>query len=72
MEKLVVARKYRGGGIADGLVHEFFRRLESRGVKRVETGYFQPETLARYGFRTDPDSGGLVRHLGVDALEDEE
>jgi long-subunit acyl-CoA synthetase (AMP-forming) len=71
MEKLVVARRHRGGGIADGLMQEFFRRLESRGLKRVETGYFQPETLGRYGFRTDPDSGGLVRHLGADALEDE-
>ena len=29
----------------------------------------QPETLARYGFRTDPGSGGLVRDLGPDALE---
>jgi long-subunit acyl-CoA synthetase (AMP-forming) len=71
MEKLVVARRNRGGGIADGLVHEFFRRLQSRGVKRVETGYFQPETLSRYGFRTDPTSGGLVRDLGADAFEGE-
>jgi len=69
MEKLVVARRHRGGGIADGLVHEFFRRLHDRGVKRVETGYFQPETLRRYGFRTDPTSGGLARDLGPDALE---
>jgi len=69
MEKLVVARRHRGGGIADGLVHEFFRRLHDRGVKRVETGYFQPETLSRYGFRTDPTSGGLARDLGPDALE---
>jgi long-subunit acyl-CoA synthetase (AMP-forming) len=68
MEKLVVARRHRGGGIADGLVHEFFRRLQARGVKRVETGYFQPEMLGRYGFRTDPTSGGLARDLGPDAL----
>jgi long-chain acyl-CoA synthetase len=67
MEKLVVARRYRGGGIADGLVGEFFRRLAARGVERVETGYFQPETLSRYGFRTDPTSGGLVRDLGPGA-----
>ncbi|HET8538515.1 MAG TPA: GNAT family N-acetyltransferase [Anaeromyxobacter sp.] len=70
MEKLVVARRHRGGGVADGLVHEFFRRLQARGVIRVETGYFQPETLSHYGFRTDPTSGGLARDLGPDALED--
>jgi hypothetical protein len=35
----------------------------------VETGYFQPEYLARFGFRTDPTSGGLVRDVGPDATE---
>jgi predicted N-acetyltransferase YhbS len=63
LEKLVVARKHRGKGVGDGLVKEFFRRLAARDVTRVETGYFQPEYLRRYGFRTDPTSGGLVRDL---------
>ena len=36
------------------------RRAASR---TLETGYFQPEYLRRYGFRTDPTSGGLVRDL---------
>ncbi len=63
MDKLVVGRKYRGHGIADGLVEDFFRRLRARGAKAVETGYYQPEYLARYGFRTDPASGGLVSDL---------
>jgi long-subunit acyl-CoA synthetase (AMP-forming)/predicted GNAT superfamily acetyltransferase len=67
MEKLVVARRYRGSGIADGLVGELFRRMQARGVRRVETGYFQPETLSRFGFRTDPTSGGLVRELAAEA-----
>ncbi|HET9554513.1 MAG TPA: GNAT family N-acetyltransferase, partial [Anaeromyxobacteraceae bacterium] len=61
MEKLVVSRKQRGKGVADGLMREYFRRLKARGVKAVETGYFQPEYLKRFGFRTDPTSGGLVR-----------
>jgi len=69
MEKVVVARRYRGEGVADGLVHEFFRRLRARGVLRVETGYFQPEYLRRYGFRTDPGSGGLVCDLGAEAAD---
>jgi GNAT superfamily N-acetyltransferase len=67
MEKLVVARRCRGGGIADGLMREYFRRLRARGVRRLETGYFQPEYLARFGFRTDPTSGGLVLDLEPDA-----
>jgi long-subunit acyl-CoA synthetase (AMP-forming) len=67
LEKLVVARRHRGGGVADGLMHEFFRRLRARGVRSLETGYFQPEYLSRYGFRTDPTSGGLVLDLEPDA-----
>jgi long-chain acyl-CoA synthetase len=63
LEKMVVARRHRGRGVAEGLVQEFFRRQRARGVKRVETGYFQPEYLRRFGFRTDPSSGGLVREL---------
>jgi hypothetical protein len=67
MEKIVVARKHRSKGIADGLVAELFRRLRARGIVRLETGYFQPEYLARFGFRTDPSSGGLVRDLEAEA-----
>ena len=63
MEKVVVARKHRGFGVADGLMREFFRRLRAHGANAVETGYFQPEYLRRYGFRTDPTSGGLMADL---------
>jgi GNAT superfamily N-acetyltransferase len=66
MEKVVVARKQRGKGIADGLMRDFFRRLRARGVSAVETGYFQPDYLKRFGFRTDPSSGGLIREIDAD------
>jgi len=68
MEKIVVARKHRARGVADGLMKEFMRRLRARGVLRLETGYFQPEYLARFGFRTDPTSGGLVAHVEPEHL----
>jgi GNAT superfamily N-acetyltransferase len=68
MEKIVVARKHRGKGVADALIREFFRRLGARGVLRLETGFFQPEYLAKYGFRTDPTSGGLVADVGPEPL----
>lgn len=70
MEKVVVARKVRGRGVSDGFLFEFFRRLRARGVKAVETGYFQPEYLRRFGFRTDPTSGGLVHDLDTDLILD--
>jgi long-chain acyl-CoA synthetase len=66
MEKVTVARKHRGKGVSDGLMRVFIRRLRARGVKRLETGFFQPDYLRRFGFRTDPNSGGLVRDLQND------
>jgi long-subunit acyl-CoA synthetase (AMP-forming) len=63
MEKIVVARRSRSKGVSDGLMGELDRRLRARGVTKLETGYYQPEYLARFGFRTDPDSGGLIREL---------
>jgi hypothetical protein len=66
MEKVMVGRKHRGKGVSDGLMRVFIRRLRARGFKRLETGFFQPEYLRRFGFRTDPTSGGLVRDLQVE------
>jgi len=66
MEKLVMARKHRGLGVADGLMREFFRRLRAHGATAVETGYYQPEYLSRFKFRTDPTSGGLVSELATE------
>jgi GNAT superfamily N-acetyltransferase len=63
MEKIAVARRYRGRGVADGIMRELARRQRSRGVRAIETGWLQPEVLSRYGFRTDPTSGGLVLDL---------
>jgi len=68
LEKLVVSRKARGKGLADGLMREFVRRLRARGSLRLETGYFQPEYLKRYGFRTNPASGGLVLDLASEPV----
>src|SRR5512137_2615533 len=65
MEKVVVARRYRGLGVADGIMKELARRQRARGVKAIETGWLQPEVLSRYGFRTDPTSGGLVLDLAT-------
>ncbi|HZZ85031.1 MAG TPA: GNAT family N-acetyltransferase [Anaeromyxobacteraceae bacterium] len=67
MEKLVVSRKQRGKGVSDGLMREFMRRLKGRGVRALETGFFQPKYFRRYGFRTNPGSGGLVADLDAEA-----
>jgi hypothetical protein len=48
-------------------MREFARRLRARGFRTLETGFFQPEYLRRYGFRTDPASGGLVLDLTAES-----
>jgi GNAT superfamily N-acetyltransferase len=63
MDKMVVAPRQRGRGVGEGLLRELLRRLRGRGAHSVATGWFQSEYFKRYGFRTDPTSGGLVRDL---------
>jgi len=72
LEKIVVARKHRRKGISDGLMNEFFRRLKSRGVRSVVTGYFRPEYLHRFGFKTEPSYSGLVRDVVHEPIGREE
>ena len=69
LEKIVVSRRHRKKGISDGLMREFMRRELSRGGKFVETGFFRPEYLLRFGFRTDARSSGLVRDLAAQPIE---
>jgi long-subunit acyl-CoA synthetase (AMP-forming) len=64
MEKIVVGRRYRGRGVANGILREFGKRQGARGVTVIETGWFQPEALYRLGFRPEPSSGALVLAIG--------
>jgi len=63
LEKIVVAPRYRGAGVADGLLHEFLNRLRAAGVRAVTTGFFLPEYFAGHGFRVDHRYAGVVRML---------
>jgi long-chain acyl-CoA synthetase len=67
LEKIVVDRRHRKKGIGDGLMREFMRRLRGHGVEVLETGFFHPQYMMRFGFRTEPRYGGLARDLRVDA-----
>jgi long-chain acyl-CoA synthetase len=63
LEKIVVADRYRGRGVAEGLMHEFFNRLRAFGVTAVTTGFFLPEYFAGHGFRVDQRYSGVVKRL---------
>jgi hypothetical protein len=63
MEKVVVQQQHRRKGVSDGLMHDFFRRLRSRGAAGVVTGFFRPEYMQRFGFKVEPQYGGMFRSL---------
>jgi ribosomal protein S18 acetylase RimI-like enzyme len=63
MEKIVVAPSHRRQGISEQLMEDFFRRMQSRGVRAVTTGFFRPQYFRRFRFRVDREHAGLVRIL---------
>jgi long-chain acyl-CoA synthetase len=71
LEKIAVSRRHRKRGISDGLMREFMKRMRSRGVESVVTGYFRPEYLLRFGFRPEARFGGLVRNVSAERIDRE-
>lgn len=69
LEKIAVSRRHRKRGISDGLMREFMKRMKSRGMTAVITGYFRPEYLLRFGFRPEARFGGLVRDLDGEPID---
>ena len=63
LEKIVVAERSRGRGIARGLMQELDNRLRSAGVETLTTGFFLPEYFYTYGFRVEKHYAGLVKNL---------
>ncbi|MFQ5639130.1 MAG: GNAT family N-acetyltransferase [bacterium] len=70
MEKIVVDERYRKKGISEGLLNEFFNRLQSLGVGIVTVGFLRPQFFYRFGFQLDRSYGNMVKKL--DNLEKEE
>jgi long-subunit acyl-CoA synthetase (AMP-forming)/GNAT superfamily N-acetyltransferase len=66
MDKIVVARQHQSKGVSGALLRELVRRLRARGMRTLETGYFRPDFFQRYGFRTDPASGGLLLDIAAE------
>jgi N-acetylglutamate synthase-like GNAT family acetyltransferase len=63
LEKIVVAERYRGKRVSDGLMQELINRLRVAGVKTLTTGYFRSDYFERHGFRLDKRFAGMVKSL---------
>ena len=63
IEKIVVTGKYRRKGISEGLMREFFSRMQDGKFRYVTTGFFRPEYFYRFGFKIERKYAGLVKDL---------
>ena len=64
MDKVVVAQRFGGRGIARALIEELCNRLETAGFPTLTTGFFRPQFFYRMGFTIERRYAGLVRALG--------
>ncbi len=63
MEKIVVAERFQGRGIAAALIEEVCNRLRSAGCRSLTTGFFRPQFFYRMGFTVERRYAGLFRSL---------
>jgi long-subunit acyl-CoA synthetase (AMP-forming)/predicted GNAT family acetyltransferase len=63
MEKIVVSSRYRRKGISESLMNEFLKRLKSKHIVYVTTGFFRPEYFYKFGFKVEKKYSGLFLDL---------
>ena len=63
LEKIVVDARFRRKTISDGLMNEFFNRIQSKGAKIVTVGYLRPEYFYKFGFKIDQRYGNMVKRF---------
>ncbi|MFQ5603232.1 MAG: GNAT family N-acetyltransferase [bacterium] len=63
LEKIVVEERHRKKGVSDGLLREFFNRIQSQGITTVTVGFLRPEYFYKFGFKIDHRYGNMVKKL---------
>jgi GNAT superfamily N-acetyltransferase len=71
MDGLVISGALRGHGLGGELLEDFSNRLESQGVKALNTHFISRPFLKAHSFRVDERWGGLVRFLASQDQEEE-
>ena len=67
MDKVAVAERFQGRGIAGALIEELCNRLRTAGYRSLSTGFFRPQFFYRMGFAVERRYAGLVRSLEEDS-----
>jgi GNAT superfamily N-acetyltransferase len=63
MDGLVISASLRGNGLGGELLEDFSLRMQSLGVKTINTHFISRPFLKAHGFTLDEEWGGLVRFL---------
>jgi GNAT superfamily N-acetyltransferase len=63
MDGLVISGALRGHGLGGELLEDFSQRLESQGVKALNTHFISRPFLKAHRFKVDERWGGLIRFL---------
>jgi len=71
MDGLVISGALRGHGLGGELLEDFTGRLESQGVKALNTHFISRPFLKAHRFRVDERWGGLVRFFKSKNQEEE-
>ena len=67
MDKVVVAERFQGRGVAGALIEELCNRLRTAGYRSLTTGFFRPQFFYRMDFTVERRYAGLVRSLEPDS-----
>jgi len=63
LDKIVVAERFGGRGIATAVLEQLFHRLRTAGFHSLTTGFFRPQFFYRFGFVVERRYAGLVKSL---------
>jgi GNAT superfamily N-acetyltransferase len=70
MDGLVISSALRGHGLGGELLEDFSHRLQSLGMKALNTHFISRPFLRAHGFQVDEQWGGLVRFFDPDNGEE--
>jgi GNAT superfamily N-acetyltransferase len=70
MDGLVISGALRGHGLGGELLEDFCHRLQSQGVRALNTHFISRPFLRAHNFQVDERWGGLVRFLESEATND--
>jgi GNAT superfamily N-acetyltransferase len=70
MDKVVVADRFQGRGVAGALIEELRNRLRTAGFRSLTTGFFRPQFFYRMGFTVERRYAGLVQSLVEEEVDE--